>query len=425
MKSNLAQLDQSLIWHPYTQEKNAPENILIEKANGSYLFDNNGNYYLDATSSWWTNIHGHAHLYLAQKLFEQAYTLDHVIFAGNTHEPAIRLAQKLKTYLPNNQQKFFFSDNGSTAVEAALKMAFQYWFNRDEKRTKVLAFEGAYHGDTFGSMSVSARGLFTNPFKPLLFDILTIPVPNENNIKEVLALVDQLIQEHAIASFIYEPLVQGANGMVIYDAAHLELILQKLKSANVLLIADEVMTGFGRTGKMFASEYMNTEPDIMCFSKGLTAGAMPMGLTSCAQYIYDAFYDDNKEKTFFHGHSFTGNPLGCAVALASLELFDTEKTLDKVAMITAWNKKAVASLQYNKAFENIATLGTVLRFDIKTNESTSYLNAVKLRCMDYFKAQNILIRPLGNVVYFLPPYCTTETELNHLLQTALDFGDSL
>jgi adenosylmethionine-8-amino-7-oxononanoate aminotransferase len=361
----------------------------------------------------------------AQKLFEQASTLEHVIFAGNTHEPAIRLAQKLKTYLPNNQQKFFFSDNGSTAVEAALKMAFQYWFNRNEKRTKVLAFEGAYHGDTFGSMSVSARGLFTNPFKPLLFDILTIPVPNENNIKDVLALVDQLIQEHAIASFIYEPLVQGANGMVIYDAAHLELILQKLKSANVLLIADEVMTGFGRTGKMFASEYMNTEPDIMCFSKGLTAGAMPMGLTSCAQSIYDAFYDDNKEKTFFHGHSFTGNPLGCAVALASLELFDTEKTLDKVAMITAWNKKAVASLQHNKAFENIAALGTVLRFDIKTNESTSYLNTVKLRCMDYFKAQNILIRPLGNVLYFLPPYCTTETELNHLLQTALDFGDSL
>lgn len=425
MKSNLAQLDQSLIWHPYTQEKNAPENILIEKANGSYLFDNNGNYYLDATSSWWTNIHGHAHPYLAQKLFEQAYTLEHVIFAGNTHEPAIRLAQKLKTYLPNNQQKFFFSDNGSTAVEAALKMAFQYWFNRDEKRTKVLAFEGAYHGDTFGSMSVSARGLFTNPFKPLLFDILTIPVPNENNIKEVLALVDQLIQEHAIASFIYEPLVQGANGMVIYDAAHLELILQKLKSANVLLIADEVMTGFGRTGKMFASEYMNTEPDIMCFSKGLTAGVMPMGLTSCAQSIYDAFYDDNKEKTFFHGHSFTGNALGCAVALASLELFETEKTLDKVATITAWNKKAVASLQHNTAFENIATLGTVLRFDIKTNESTSYLNAVKLRCMEFFKAQNILIRPLGNVLYFLPPYCTTETELNHLLQTAMDFGDSL
>ncbi|MFN8315139.1 MAG: adenosylmethionine--8-amino-7-oxononanoate transaminase [Chitinophagales bacterium] len=425
MDSNLLSLDKSLIWHPYTQEKNAPGNVLITKGEGAYLIDNAGNRYFDATSSWWTNIHGHAHPHIAQKLFEQASTLEHVIFAGNTHEPAIRLAEKLKTYLPNNQQKFFFSDNGSTAVEAALKMAFQYWFNRDEKRTKVLAFEGAYHGDTFGSMSVSARGLFTNPFKPLLFDILTIPVPTENNITEVLALVDQWVQEHAIASFIYEPLVQGANGMIIYDAAHLELILQKLKSVNVLLIADEVMTGFGRTGKMFACEYMNTEPDIMCFSKGLTAGAMPMGLTSCAQSIYDAFYDDNKEKTFFHGHSSTGNPLGCAVALASLELFDTEKTLDNVAMITTWNKKAVASLQQNKAFENIATLGTVLRFDIKTNESTSYLNAVKLRCMEFFKAQNILIRPLGNVLYFLPPYCTTEAELDYLLQTALDFGDTL
>jgi adenosylmethionine-8-amino-7-oxononanoate aminotransferase len=425
MDSNLLSLDQSLIWHPYTQEKNASENVLILKGEGAYLIDNAGNRYFDATSSWWTNIHGHAHPFIAQKLFEQASTLEHVIFAGNTHEPAIRLAEQLKTYLPNKQQKFFFSDNGSTAVEAALKMAFQYWFNKNEHRTKVLAFEGAYHGDTFGSMSVSARGLFTNPFKPLLFDILTIPVPNENNITDVLALVDQLIHEHAIASFIYEPLVQGANGMVIYDAAHLELILQKLKSANVLLIADEVMTGFGRTGKMFASEYMRTEPDIMCFSKGLTAGAMPMGLTSCAQSIYDAFYDDNKEKTFFHGHSFTGNPLGCAVALASLELFDTEKTLDNVAMIDAWNKKAAAALQHNKSFENIAALGTVLRFEIKTNESTNYLNTVKQRCMDYFKERNILIRPLGNVLYFLPPYCTTETELNHLLQTALDFGDSL
>ncbi len=425
MTFNLDQLDKELIWHPYTQEKNAPENILIEKAQGAYVFDDKGNSYFDATSSWWTTIHGHSHPYIAKKLFEQAYTLEHVIFAGNTHEPAIRLAQKLKTYLPQNQQKFFFSDNGSTAVEAALKMAFQFWFNRDERRTKVLAFEGAYHGDTFGSMSVSARGLFTNPFKPLLFDILTIPVPTENNITEVLRVLDQLIQEHAIASFIYEPLVQGANGMVIYEPTHLDLILQKLTSAKVLLIADEVMTGFGRTGKMFASEYLRTAPDIMCFSKGLTAGAMPMGLTSCAQSIYDAFYDDNKEKTFFHGHSFTGNALGCAVALASLDLFEFEKTLINITLISEWNKKAVHSLQQNKAFENIATLGTVLRFEIKTNESTNYLNTVKSRCVDFFKARNILIRPLGNVLYFLPPYCTTETELDNLLHTALDFGNSL
>lgn len=415
------ELDKSLIWHPYTQEKTADENVFIAKGEGAYLFDENGKKYLDATSSWWTNTHGHAHPYIAQKLYEQASTLEHVIFAGYTHEPAIRLAEKLKPYLPENQQKFFYSDNGSTAVEVALKMAFQFWFNQGETRTTVLAFENAYHGDTFGAMSVSARGLFTDPFKPLLFDVVTIPTPTANNISEILAQLETLLNEHKIASFIYEPLVQGSHGMNIYDANLLDKILAKLKKANVPLIADEVFTGFGRTGKFLASDFVATKADIFCFSKGLTGGVLPLGLTTGSQKIYDLFYSNDKTKTLFHGHSFSGNPMGCAAALASLEVFEKENSLERIAKISTQHANFVPRLAAYKNVANIKQQGTILRFEVLNENSTSYTNPLKERAVSFFQEHGIMLRPLGNVLYFLPPYCVDENDLEHLYQTTEDF----
>ncbi len=419
---NYHQLDKDLIWHPYTQEKNATENIVINRGEGAYVIDENGRRLFDACSSWWTNTHGHAHPYLAEKLYQQAKELEHVIFAGYTHKPAIELASKLKTYLPENQQKFFFSDNGSTAVETALKMAFQFWFNQGEKRTKIIALENAYHGDTFGSMSISSRGLFTDPFKPLLFDIITIPIQEQFNQD----FFDSFLKEHTeIAAFIYEPLVQGAAGINIYSATWLDEVLQIFKQNNILLIADEVMTGFGRTGKMFASDYMNTKPDIMCFSKGLTAGMLPLGLTSATQKIYDAFYNDDKTKTFFHGHSFTGNPLGCAVALASLELFELENTLTKIEMIENSHQQFSTKLARHTKVFNIQQQGTILRFEVKTEQGTSYLNELKASIIRYYLGNNLMIRPLGNVVYFMPPYCSSADDLEKLYQSSEAFLDSI
>lgn len=423
-KSNyntLKSKDKELIWHPYTQEKTAGENVLITKGKGAYLFDENEKKYLDANASWWTNTHGHAHPYIAQKLYEQASTLEHVIFAGYTHEPAIRLAEKLQPFLPENQAKFFYSDNGSTAVEVALKMAFQFWFNQGEKRTKVICFENAYHGDTFGAMSVSARGLFTDPFKPLLFEVITIPTPTQKNINAVSAQLDSLLNDYKIASFIYEPLVQGSHGMNIYEAELLDKVLVKLQRANIPLIADEVFTGFGRTGKFLASDFVTTKADIFCFSKGLTAGVLPLGLTTCSQKIYDVFYSNDKTKTLFHGHSFSGNPIGCAVALASLELYDIEKTLERIERIERQHASFIPRLASHKNVANIALQGTILRFEVVNENETSYTNPLKERAVSFFQEHGIMLRPLGNVLYFLPPYCVSESDLEHLYKTTEDF----
>lgn len=419
-KMNYLQIDKDHIWHPYTQAKDAPENIVIVKGEGAYLYDENGKKYLDATASWWTNTHGHAHPFLATKVYEQACSLEHVIFAGYTHPAALKLVAKLKPLLPDNQARFFFSDNGSTAVEVALKMSFQYWQNKGEERKLILAFDDAYHGDTFGSMAVSARGLFTDPFKPFLFDVLFLPIPTS---AEDLVKIEQLISPrlNEIAAFIYEPLVQGAGGMKIYDAALFDKLLQQLKEKGILLIADEVMTGFGRTGKLFASDYMSTKPDIMCFSKGLTAGMLPMSLTSATERIYDAFFSDDKTKTFFHGHSFTANPIGCAAALASLELFDMENTMQKIQEIEQLHLRFKTVLEKNSIVKDVVVLGTILRFELKTNTQTGYLNDVKTLMIPYFQERGIMIRPLGNIIYFLPPYCVSKEDLEFLYSTTLDF----
>jgi adenosylmethionine-8-amino-7-oxononanoate aminotransferase len=417
---NYQQIDKDHIWHPYTQAKSAAENIVIVKGYGAYLYDESGKKYLDATASWWTNTHGHAHPYLSEKVYKQATTVEHVIFAGYTHPAALKLVEKLKPLLPQNQARFFFSDNGSTAVEVALKMSFQYWKNKGENRKLIVAFDDAYHGDTFGSMAVSARGLFTDPFKPFLFDVMFVPVPStEADLRKIEQLIAPQLKQ--IAAFIYEPLVQGAGGMKMYDSTLFDILLAQLKEQEIILIADEVMTGFGRTGKLFASDYMNTKPDVMCFSKGLTAGMLPMSLTTATRKMYDAFFSDDKTKTFFHGHSFTANPIGCAAALASLELFDIENTIAKIQQIEQSHLSFKSILEEKSAVKEVAVLGTILRFELRTDTQTGYLNDVKTMMIPFFQERGIMIRPLGNIIYFLPPYCVSKEDLDYLYATTLEF----
>ncbi|HRI20785.1 MAG TPA: adenosylmethionine--8-amino-7-oxononanoate transaminase, partial [Panacibacter sp.] len=314
----LTERDKKYVWHPFTPQKDMAAPIAVTHAKDSLIFDEDGNSYIDAISSWWVTLHGHTHPYIAEKIYKQALQLEQVIFAGFTHEPAVDLAEKLLQILPGNLSKIFYSDNGSTATEVALKMAVQYWWNNGvPARNKILAFKNSYHGDTFGAMSVSDRSVFTLAFHELLFEVIFIDTPTTENIGDI----KEIVHEHAneIAAFIYEPLVQGAGGMKMYDAHLMNELLRAIKLNNIICIADEVMTGFGRTGKFFASEYMQQQPDIICMSKGLTGGTMALGATACNEKIYNAYLTDDKQKTFFHGHSFTANPIACSAALASMD----------------------------------------------------------------------------------------------------------
>jgi adenosylmethionine-8-amino-7-oxononanoate aminotransferase len=401
--------------------KLAPEPIHIVRGEGSLLFDVYGKIYIDAISSWWTNIHGHAHPYLAQKIFEQFQQLEHVIFAGFTHTPAQILADRLIQYLPHSIEKIFFSDNGSTSVEVALKMAIQYWTNKGESRKKIIAFEHAYHGDTFGSMSVSDRGVFTKPFHDYLFDVLFIPPPCKGNEDNCLQQFENAIDQNDVAAFIYEPLVMGAGGMLMYEPENLKLLLQKAKSKNIICIADEVMTGFYRTGKLFASEYCNTKPDIICLSKGLTGGSMAMGITACAQFIFDTFYSEDKMKALYHGHSYTANPLACAVANASLDLIELNSFPEQIDHIINAHQEFALKIKDLPKIQNCRQTGTIIAFDIVTGNETNYFNSLRDHMYDYFISHGVLLRPLGNTVYIMPPYCIKEEELNKVYTVILEF----
>jgi len=414
----LIERDQQVIWHPFTQQKNRQPPIPIVRGKGSLLFDEAGNEYIDAISSWWVTIHGHAHPYIAERLYQQALQLEQVIFAGFTHEPAVALAEKILPVLPGNFSRVFYSDNGSTSTEVALKMAIQYWWNQSGQtsRNKILAFNNSYHGDTFGAMSVSDRSVFTLAFHNLLFEVIFIDTPTGDNITDLQAT----IQEHAgsIAAFIYEPLVQGAGGIKMYDSHLLDTLLTTVKSHGIICIADEVMTGFGRTGKLFASEYMQEKPDIICLSKGLTGGTMALGITACTNAIYEAYVNDDKLKTFFHGHSFTANPLACTAALASFELLERDHCLQKIEWITEENRQFAQTLGSYTGIKNIRTLGTILAFEINEGRD-EYLNNVSTVITQRALLQGIYIRPLGNTVYIMPPYCITHEELQTVYQTIL------
>ena len=422
---NLAERDSRVIWHPYTQMRNAGLPVAIVRGEGARLYDEAGNEYIDAISSWWVNIHGHAHPYIAQKVAEQLTRLEHVIFAGFTHEPAVQLAERLLKILPENQGKIFYSDNGSTAVEVGLKMALQYWYNRGKKRQKVVVLSNSYHGDTFGAMSASVRDLFTEPFWDLLFDVVCIDSPTERKEKNSIGQLSEALEQNDIAAFIFEPLLQGAGGMIVYDSGPLDQMIRLCRQKGVPTIADEVLTGFGRTGKFFASDYLVNKPDIICMSKGLTGGTMALGATSCTNEIYRGFLSDDRRKSFFHGHSYTGNPIACAAALASLDLFDRRETWENVRRIESQHRAFLNRIKGHPRVKNSRQIGTILAFDVVNEGETNYLNELRDWMNDYCVSRRIIIRPLGNVMYLIPPYCITAEDLDKVYSTLFSMLDDI
>ena len=422
---NLAERDSKVIWHPYTQMQTAGLPVAIVRGEGARLYDESGNEYIDAISSWWVNVHGHAHPYIAKKVAEQLARLEHVIFAGFTHEPAVQLAERLLKVLPQNQEKIFYSDNGSTAVEVGLKMALQYWYNRGEKKQKVVVLSNSYHGDTFGAMSASVRDLFTEPFWDLLFDVVCIDTPTGGKEKNSIGQLLEVLEQNDIAAFIFEPLLQGAGGMIVYDAGPLDQMIGLCRQKGVPTIADEVLTGFGRTGKFFASDYLVNKPDIICMSKGLTGGTMALGATSCTNEIYRGFLSDDKRKSFFHGHSYTGNPVACAAALASLDLFDRQETWENVRRIESLHRAFLNRIEGYPHVKNPRQIGTILAFDVANEGETNYLNKLRDWMNDYCISRRIIIRPLGNVIYLIPPYCITAEELDKVYSTLSSMLDDI
>jgi adenosylmethionine-8-amino-7-oxononanoate aminotransferase len=417
--------DRDSVWHPFTAITHDSENIPIVRAEGVWLHAADGKRYMDAISSWWVNLHGHAHPYIAQRVAEQAATLEHVMFAGFTHEPAVELASRLLGHLPAQYSKVFYSDNGSTAVEVALKMAFQYWFNEDAPRTRVIALEDAYHGDTFGAMAVGGRGVFTEPFDPFLFhvDFILAPVPGRE--EEALARLEALLLKGDVASFIFEPLVLGTAGMQVYSAAVLDRMIALCQKHGVLTIADEVMTGFGRTGTLFATDQCTHRPDLICLSKGITGGFLPMGVTICTEAIYKAFWlrDDAKGRmrTFLHGHSYTANPMACAAAVASLDLLEQDTTWDSIRRITAKHEEFSHEALKLNGVAAVRHKGVILAIEYRTPQHTGYFNSLRDRLYDHFMQRGIVLRPLGNIIYILPPYCITDQELDTIYQAIRAF----
>ena len=424
MSKSLQEKDRELIWHPFAPLKGGWENLLVKSAEGPYLILEDGRRVFDAISSWWVNLHGHSNPHITKAITKQAETLEHVIFAGFTHEPAIQLSENLLSILPSNQQKIFFSDDGSTSVEVALKMALQYWHNKSITKRKIVAINGAYHGDTFGAMSVGERGPFNEPFHNHLFEVDFIDFPSPKNEKSVTNNLTKVISTGEFAAFIYEPLVQGAAGMRMYSPEILENLIDTCKKHQVLCIADEVMTGFGRTGKLFASQYINTNPDIICLSKGITGGTMPLGVTSCSDEILDAFDSDEMSKTFFHGHSFTGNPLACAVANASFELLMKQECQEAIKMISELQSNFVEEIKGHKKVVDARATGTIMALELETASDSGYMNKLRSLIYPYFLENDVLIRPLGNIIYVIPPYVSTKRDIERVYNLIHSFMDT-
>ena len=408
----------SRIWHPLTQHALAPPEVFIERAEGAWLHAKNNRKILDAVSSWWVITHGHNHPKIVEAVKEQAGKLDQVIFAGFTHEPAERLANKLLSMTDKALDFVFFSDSGSTAVEAALKMALGYHIHNEKPRTKIVALEGGYHGDTFGAMSVGGRSIFNKIYEPYLFEVTHLPFPSMGEEHKTLQKFSDLLKKEGdnIAALILEPLIQGASGMRTYPPATLKALHDLCREYGVLLIADEVMTGFGRTGTMFACEQAGIAPDIMCLSKGLTAGFLPMGATLCTKAIYKAFYRKDRSKAFFHSSSFTANPMACAAALANLQVWEEEPVMKRVQDIALAHTKARRWFEARPDVTQVRTLGTVFALDVG-QDAAGYLSELGPSLHDFYMERDVLLRPLGNTVYILPPYCTTQAELDQIYDT--------
>lgn len=389
---DISQKDSAYIWHPFTQMKTASLPIPIVKGEGIYLYSQDGRRYIDAISSWWVNLHGHAHPYIIEKIYAQAKQLEHVMFAGFTHQPAVDLASRLLPLLPGAMSKIFYSDNGSTAVETALKMAFQYWYNKNIPRSKVICFKNSYHGDTFGAMSVAGANGFNVPFQKHLFEVIQIDPSSLEQLQEIL-------KKEKPACFIFEPLVLAAGGMILYSSENLNTMMRCCRENGILLIADEVMTGFGRTGPLFASDHLQEKPDIICLSKGITGGFLPLGATACTEEIFEAFFN----RAFLHGHSYTANPLACASALASLDLL-LETNRDSIAI---HHQAFCRKWKGHPKLKRCESLGTLLVLEYHGEN-------IRDQLYHFFISKGIVLRPLGNVLYVLPPYCICDEELQFI-----------
>lgn len=412
--TDLLARDARHIWHPYTQMKTAPPPLPIVKGEGALLYTEDGRTLIDAISSWWVNIHGHSHPYIADRIAEQARTLEHVIFSGFTHPPAVDLAEQLLDILPGNMARIFYSDNGSTAVEIAVKMAIQYFYNRGESRPGIVAFDQSFHGETFGAMSLSGELALFDAFEKHLFRVDRIPAPLPGREQESLAALEIILAKGDTAAFIFEPLIMGAGGMLMYEPEPLDTLIKCCREHGTLTIADEVMTGFGRTGRIFACDHLEETPDLMCLAKGLTGGALPLSVTACTERIFDAFYSDDKKRTFFHGHSFTANPLGCAAALASMELTRSEACRQSIEHISKRHQAFMKAVADHPALLGIRAQGTILALEFDTPDQTSYFNNMRDRLYQFFLERDIILRPLGNVVYVMPPYCLTDEQLDQI-----------
>jgi len=408
----ISQRDKKYIWHPLTQAQIHEGNIAICKAKGVMLTDEDGKSYIDAIASWYTSMFGHCNKYILDKVQKQMQQLDQIVFAGFTHEPAVELSEALIKILPHSQTKLFFSDNGSTANEVAIKMAIQYFYNKGQKKQTLIAFENAFHGDTFAAMSVSGLDVYNKPFKDMTLTVKKIPVPNEANYKTVVKMLEKTIKKGDIAAFIYEPLVQGANAMHMYKAEHLDGLLALCKEYEVLCIADEVMTGFGKTGKYFASDYMQNQADIMCFSKALTAGFVPMALTTCSEKIYQAFLSDSIDTAFLHAHTYTANPIACSAALASIELLQTEEIQNNTKLICQLHKKFNQKICQHPLVASTRQCGVIFALDLTTDMSR-YGNK-RNELFDFFMQKGVFLRPLGQTIYIVPAFVMSKRELSRI-----------
>ncbi|WP_405209192.1 adenosylmethionine--8-amino-7-oxononanoate transaminase [Aquimarina sp. LLG6339-5] len=420
---NLKERDKKHLWHPLTQHKIHPDALPIVKAEGALLYDDQGKEYIDGIASWYTAMYGHCNPHILEKVEEQMRTLDQIVFAGFTHEPAIKLSEELITILPNNQEKIFFSDNGSTANEVGIKMALQYHFNKGEKRNTIIAFNDGFHGDTFGAMSASGLSVYNGPFEDFFIDVQRIPTPNKENFDEVIKQLLEIINSYNVAAFIYEPLVQGANAMHMFDAEYLNEILKICAAKNIITIADEVMTGFGKTGKNFASEYIETKPDIISMSKALTAGFVPMAVTSCTQNIYDAFLDDSVGKAFFHAHTYSANPIACSVAIAGIELLKSKEIQHNINAIIKSHQDFDAIIRNHSKVKTTRQKGVIYALDLDI-EMDRY-GKKRYEIFDHFMKNGVCLRPLGKTIYLLPPYVIKKDQLDKMYDTIISALNSL
>lgn len=405
-------MSDSPVWHPFTQHGLGEDIPLIARGQGALLHGADGRTWIDAISSWWVTTHGHAHPRIMAAIREQADRLDQIIFAGWTHEPAETLARGLTAIMPEALTRVFFSDSGSTAVEVALKMALGYFHNRKEPRQGIIVMEHSYHGDTIGAMSVGARGVFNRPYAPLLFDVTSIPFPATGAEQATLDALEAACKAGA-AAFIVEPLVLGAGGMLFYPPHVLAALAAICARHGVLFIADEVMTGWGRTGSLLACEQAGVVPDIMCLSKGLTGGAVPLAVTMAREDIFMAHWSQDRADCFFHSSSYTANPIACAAAVANLAIWRDEPVHARIDRLAAMQASELAAIATHPQVASTRQCGTIAAFDL-TADTSGYLSNWAVHLNAFGKAHGVLIRPLGNTVYVMPPYCITAEQLAHV-----------